>query len=34
MPVITKISSQKKNVDRYNIFLDETFAFGVDEEVL
>jgi len=34
VPVITKISSQKKNVDRYNIFLDETFAFGVDEEVL
>lgn len=34
MPIITKISTQKNATDRYNIFLDEKFAFGVDEEVL
>lgn len=34
MPIITKISTQKNTKDRYNIFLDEKFAFGVDEEVL
>ena len=34
MPIITKISTQKKTDDRYNIYLDEKFAFGVDEEVL
>ena len=34
MPIITKISTQKKAADRYNIYLDEKFAFGVDEEVL
>lgn len=34
MPIITKITTQKNSTDRYNIFLDEKFAFGVDEEVL
>lgn len=38
MPVITKISVQKKHADRYNIFVDsgkgEEYAFSVDEDVL
>ncbi|MBS4197635.1 recombination regulator RecX [Lederbergia citri] len=34
MPIITKITTQKNSKDRYNIYLDEAFAFGVDEEVL
>jgi regulatory protein len=34
MPIITKISSQIKNSERYNVFLDEKYAFSVDEEVL
>lgn len=34
MPIITKISTQQKNAERYNIFLDEQYAFSVDEEVL
>nr|WP_249308785.1 recombination regulator RecX [Lederbergia citrea] len=33
VPIITKITTQKNATDRYNIFLDEKFAFGVDEEV-
>lgn len=38
MAIITKITVQKKNKDRYNIFLDngkgEEYAFSVDEDVL
>lgn len=34
MPVITKISQQKRDIERYNIFLDETYAFSVHESVL
>ncbi|RFU62990.1 recombination regulator RecX [Peribacillus glennii] len=38
MPQITKITTQKKHTDRYNIFIDygkgEEYAFSVDEEVL
>lgn len=38
MTVITKITVQQKNTDRYNIFLDEgngeKYAFSVDEDVL
>lgn len=34
MPVITKITRQKKNTERYNLYLDETYAFSVDESVL
>ncbi|RTR26168.1 recombination regulator RecX [Robertmurraya yapensis] len=38
MATITKITVQKKNTDRYNIFLDhgkgEEYAFSVDEDVL
>jgi regulatory protein len=38
MPVITKISVQKNNKDRYSIFTDsgkgEEYAFSVDEDVL
>lgn len=33
MPQITKITSQKQK-GRYNIFIDEQFAFGVTESVL
>lgn len=31
---ITKITQQKNHKDRYSIYLDEKFAFGVQEEVL
>lgn len=34
MPIITKITQGKKNPERYNIFLEEKFAFSVDETVL
>ncbi|MEW9502047.1 recombination regulator RecX [Jeotgalibacillus marinus] len=34
MPIITKITQQKRSNERYNIFLDGTYAFSVDEEVL
>ncbi|TFE01241.1 recombination regulator RecX [Jeotgalibacillus sp. R-1-5s-1] len=34
MPVITKITRQKRNEERYNIFLDGVYAFSVDEAVL
>ncbi|MCG7336813.1 recombination regulator RecX [Sporosarcina sp. ACRSM] len=34
MPVITKITQQKKDSERYNIFLDEKYAFSVDEAIL
>ncbi len=31
--IITQIESQKKNIHRFNIYLDGTFAFGLEEEV-
>ncbi|MBE1555865.1 regulatory protein [Filibacter limicola] len=34
MPSITKISQQKNDGERYNIFLDEKYAFSVHESVL
>ncbi|MHA6260281.1 recombination regulator RecX [Sporosarcina sp. CAU 1771] len=34
MPVITKITQQKKDSERYNIFLDEKYAYSVHETVL
>ncbi|TCJ04021.1 recombination regulator RecX [Cytobacillus praedii] len=34
MPIITKITVQQKKTDRYNIFLDEKYAFSVEEDVL
>lgn len=34
MPIITKISVQENNKQRFNIFLDEEYAFSVDEDVL
>lgn len=34
MPTITDIAVQKNNGQRFNIFLDGTFAFGVSEETL
>jgi len=38
MPIISKITTQQKNKERYNIFLDEgkgeQYAFSVDEAVL
>ncbi|AQQ52493.1 recombination regulator RecX [Planococcus lenghuensis] len=34
MPIITKITQQKNNQERYNVFLDEKFAFGVEEGIL
>ncbi|MER2172951.1 MAG: hypothetical protein ABS938_20245, partial [Psychrobacillus psychrodurans] len=34
MPVITKIARQKNNNERYNLYLDEKYAFSLDEAVL
>jgi len=34
MPVITRIGRQKNNKERYNLYLDEVYAFSVDEAVL
>lgn len=34
MPEITKITRQKNNAERYNIYLDNKYAFSVDENVL
>ncbi|WP_342598988.1 recombination regulator RecX [Psychrobacillus sp. FSL H8-0483] len=34
MPIITRIGRQKNNNERYNIYLDEKYAFSVDEAVL
>jgi regulatory protein len=34
MPRITKIEPQKKNPKKRSVFLDERFAFGLDEEVV
>lgn len=34
MPYITKISAQKNNTERVNIFLDEKYDFSVDLDVL
>jgi regulatory protein len=34
VPVITKITQQKRDKERYNIFLDEKYAFSVHESVL
>jgi regulatory protein len=34
MPIITKITQGKNNPERYNIYLEEKFAFSVDESIL
>lgn len=34
MRVITKIARQKNNPERYNIYLNEEYAFPVDEAIL
>ncbi len=34
MPQITKVEPQKKNANRFNIFVDEKFAFGVSAQNL
>lgn len=38
MPKVTKITTQKNNIERYNVYIDqgkgEEFGFGVDEYVL
>lgn len=34
MQVITKITTQKKRQNRYNIFLDNEYAFAVDEQLI
>jgi regulatory protein len=34
MPTITNIEPQKRNKNRYNIYLDKEFAFGVSEDVV
>lgn len=34
MPVISKITTQQKNKERYNVFIDEKYAFSIDESVL
>ncbi len=34
MPKITSVEPQKKNPRRFNVFLDGTFAFGADEDLI
>jgi regulatory protein len=34
MPMITKISAQKENTERFNLFIDGKYAFSVDADVL
>lgn len=34
MPKITKIEVQKKNKERFNLFLDEEFEMGIDIDTL
>ncbi|MDT4014759.1 recombination regulator RecX, partial [Staphylococcus aureus] len=34
MPKITKIEVQKKNKERFNLFLDEQFEMGIDIDTL
>ncbi|MFX3675086.1 MAG: recombination regulator RecX [Paenisporosarcina sp.] len=34
MPIITKITRQKNNPERYNIYIEEKYAFAVDESLL
>ncbi len=34
MPKVTDITPQKKKSDRFNIFLDDKFAFGINAEIL
>jgi len=34
MPTITSVEPQKKNLKRFNIFLDGKFAFGADEDLI
>jgi len=34
MPKITLVQPQKKNPHRFNIFLDDKFAFGADEDLV
>ena len=34
MPLITKITRQKNNPERYNIYIEEKYAFAVDESLL
>ena len=34
MPKITSVEPQKKNPKRFNVFLDDAFAFGADEDLV
>lgn len=34
MPKVTSVEVQKQNTHRYNIFLDDVFAFGADEDLV
>jgi regulatory protein len=34
MPKVTKIEPQKRNPRRWSVFLEDKFAFGLDEEIL
>lgn len=34
MPSITSVEPQKKNLKRFNVFLDGKFAFGADEDLI
>lgn len=34
MRTITKIQQQKKSLHRYNIYLNDEYAFGIDEDIL
>lgn len=33
MPTITKIEQQKRNQHRFNVYLDDAYAFGISEDV-
>lgn len=34
LSIITRVEQQKKNSRRYNVYIDDSFAFGVHEDVL
>ena len=34
MPKITSVEPQKKNLRRFNVYLDGEFAFGADEDLV
>lgn len=34
MPIVTKLTKQKKNKDYYNVFIDDIFAFSIHAELI